>query len=106
MVRAVNLRTATCARRSAGRITQKLTDIGEIVFGFTSAGNAGSGGHRLPRDFDSLQSRRTCRVAVAKLAIGTPAETVLDAFPDRRYARRWRKSPPARASTAPRQRSR
>src|SRR5205807_9597661 len=56
------------------------------VFGFTSAGNAGNGGIASVGDFDSLQVEADVSESqVAKLAIGTPAETVLDAFPDRRY---------------------
>jgi RND family efflux transporter MFP subunit len=70
----------------SGRITQKLTDIGEIVFGFTSAGNAGNGGIASLADFDTLQVEADVSESqVAKLAIGTPAEIVLDAFPDRRH---------------------
>ena len=70
----------------SGRITQKLTDVGEIVFGFTSAGNAGNGGIASLADFDSLQVEADVSESqVAKLTIGTPAEIVLDAFPDRRY---------------------
>jgi RND family efflux transporter MFP subunit len=68
-----------------GRITQKLTDIGEIVFGFTSAG-AGNGGIASLADFSSLQVEADVSESqVAKLKIGTPAEIVLDAFPERRY---------------------
>jgi RND family efflux transporter MFP subunit len=82
----VNLENCYVRAPFAGRITQKLTDIGEIVFGFTSAGNAGSGGIASLADFDSLQVEADVSESqVAKLAIGTPAETVLDAFPDRRY---------------------
>ena len=72
-----------------GRITQKLTDVGEIVFGFTSAGNAGNGGIASLADFNSLQVEADVSESqVSKLVIGTPAETVLDAFPDRRYRAR------------------
>ena len=82
----VNLENCYVRAPFAGRITQKLTDIGEIVFGFTSAGNSGSGGIASLADFDSLQVEADVSESqVAKLAIGTPAETVLDAFPDRRY---------------------
>src|SRR3989441_10489283 len=60
--------------------------IWEIVFGFTSAGNAGNGGIASLADFDSLRVEADVSESqVAKLAIGTPAEIVLDAFPDRRY---------------------
>src|SRR5262249_27376058 len=69
-----------------GRITQKLTDIGEIVFGFTSAGNSGSGGIASIADFSTLQVEADVSESqVAKLALGTPAEIALDAFPDRKY---------------------
>jgi RND family efflux transporter MFP subunit len=69
-----------------GRITQKLTDIGEIVFGFTSAGNAGSGGIASLADFSTLQVEADVSESqVAKLKLGTPAEIVLDAFPDKRF---------------------
>jgi RND family efflux transporter MFP subunit len=82
----VNLENCYVRAPFAGRITQKLTDVGEIVFGFTSAGNSGSGGIASLADFDSLQVEADVSESqVAKLAIGTPAETVLDAFPDRRY---------------------
>jgi HlyD family secretion protein len=82
----VNLDNCYVRAPFAGRITQKLTDIGEIVFGFTSAGNSGSGGIASLADFDSLQVEADVSESqVAKLTIGTPAETVLDAFPERRY---------------------
>jgi HlyD family secretion protein len=69
-----------------GRITQKLTDIGEIVFGATSAGTGGRGGIASLADFSTLQVETDVSESqVAKLKIGTPAEIVLDAFPDRRY---------------------
>jgi len=82
----VNLDNCYVKAPFSGRITQKLTDVGEIVFGFTSAGNAGNGGIASLADFDSLQVEADVSESqVAKLAIGTPAEIVLDAFPDRRY---------------------
>jgi len=82
----VNLDNCYVRAPFSGRITQKLTDVGEIVFGFTSAGNAGNGGIASLADFDSLQVEADVSESqVAKLAIGTPAEIVLDAFPDRRY---------------------
>jgi len=85
----VNLDNCYVKAPFAGRITQKLTDVGEIVFGFTSAGNAGNGGIASLADFDSLMVEADVSESqVAKLAIGTPAETVLDAFPDRRYRAR------------------
>ena len=68
-----------------GRITQKLTDVGEIVFGFTSAG-AGNGGIASLADFSTLQVEADVSESqVSKLKMGTPAEIILDAFPDRRY---------------------
>lgn len=82
----VNLENCYVRAPFSGRITQKLTDIGEIVFGFTSAGNAGNGGIASLADFDTLQVEADVSESqVAKLAIGTPAEIALDAFPDRRY---------------------
>jgi len=82
----VNLDNCYVRAPFSGRITQKLTDVGEIVFGFTSAGNAGNGGIASLADFESLQVEADVSESqVAKLAIGTPAEIVLDAFPDRRY---------------------
>jgi RND family efflux transporter MFP subunit len=69
-----------------GRITQKLTDIGEIVFGAMSAGTGGRGGIASLADFSTLQVEADVSESqVAKLKIGTPAEIVLDAFTDRRY---------------------
>src|SRR2546427_7528044 len=82
----VNLDNCYVRAPFSGRITQKLTDVGEIVFGFTSAGNAGNGGIASLADFESLQVEADVSESqVSKLAIGTPAEIVLDAFPDRRY---------------------
>ncbi len=82
----VNLDNCYVRAPFSGRITQKLTDVGEIVFGFTSAGNAGNGGIASLADFDSLQVEADVSESqVAKLTIGTPAEIALDAFPDRRY---------------------
>jgi len=82
----VNLDNCYVRAPFSGRITQKLTDVGEIVFGFTSAGNAGNGGIASLADFESLRVEADVSESqVAKLAIGTPAEIVLDAFPDRRY---------------------
>jgi RND family efflux transporter MFP subunit len=82
----VNLDNCYVRAPFSGRITQKLTDIGEIVFGFTSAGNAGNGGIASLADFTSLQVEADVSESqVAKLAIGTPAEIALDAFPDRRF---------------------
>jgi RND family efflux transporter MFP subunit len=81
----VNLENCYVRAPFAGRITQKLTDIGEIVFGFTSAGT-GNGGIASIADFSTLQVEADVSESqVAKLTIGTPAEIALDAFPDRRY---------------------
>jgi RND family efflux transporter MFP subunit len=82
----VNLENCYVRAPFSGRITQKLTDIGEIVFGFTSAGNAGNGGIASLADFDTLQVEADVSESqVAKLALGTPAEIVLDAFPDKHF---------------------
>ena len=81
----VNLDNCYVKAPFAGRITQKLTDIGEIVFGFTSAGN-GNGGIASIADFATLQVEADVSESqVAKLALGTPAEITLDAFPDKRF---------------------
>ena len=81
----VNLENCYVRAPFSGRITQKLTDIGEIVFGFTSAGT-GNGGIASLADFSTLQVEADVSESqVAKLKIGTPAEIVLDAFPDKRY---------------------
>jgi RND family efflux transporter MFP subunit len=70
----------------AGRITQKLTDIGEIVFGAVGAGGGGPGGIASLADFSTLQVEADVSESqVSKLKPGTPAELVLDAFPDKRY---------------------
>ena len=82
----VNLDNCYVKAPFAGRITQKLTDIGEIVFGFTSAGNSGSGGIASIADFSTLQVEADVSESqVAKLALGTPAEIALDAFPEKRF---------------------
>ena len=81
----VNLDNCYVRAPFAGRITQKLTDIGEIVFGFTSAGS-GNGGVASIADFSSLQVEADVSESqVTKLALGTPAEIALDAFPDQRF---------------------
>src|SRR5207248_2074009 len=81
----VNLENCYVRAPFSGRITHKLTDIGEIVFGFTSAGT-GNGGIASLADFSTLQVEADVSESqVAKLKIGTPAEIVLDAFPERRY---------------------
>ncbi len=82
----VNLENCYVRAPFAGRITQKLADIGEIVFGFTSAGNGGPGGIASIADFATLQVEADVSESqVAKLALGTPAEIALDAFPERRF---------------------
>lgn len=82
----VNLENCYVRAPFDGRITQKLTDIGEIVFGAFSAGTGGRGGIASLADFSTLQVEADVSESqVAKLKIGTPAEIVLDAFPDRRY---------------------
>ena len=70
----------------SGRITQKLTDIGEIVFGAVGAGGGGPGGIASLADFTTLQVEADVSESqVAKLKMGTPAEIVLDAFPEKRF---------------------
>jgi len=82
----VNLENCYVRAPFDGRITQKLTDIGEIVFGALSAGTGGRGGIASLADFSTLQVEADVSESqVAKLKIGTPAEIVLDAFTDRRY---------------------
>ena len=72
-----------------GRITQKLTDIGEIVFGAVGAGGGGPGGIASLADFTTLQVEADVSESqVAKLKMGTPAEIVLDAFPEKRFRAR------------------
>lgn len=85
----VNLDNCYVKAPFAGRITQKLADIGEIVFGFTSAGNGGPGGIASIADFSTLQVEADVSESqVAKLALGTPAEIVLDAFPEKHFRAR------------------
>jgi HlyD family secretion protein len=82
----VNLENCYVRAPFDGRITQKLTDIGEIVFGAFSAGTGGRGGIASLADFSTLQVEADVSESqVAKLKMGTPAEIALDAFPDRRY---------------------
>jgi HlyD family secretion protein len=82
----VNLDNCYVRAPFSGRITQKLTDIGEVVFGFTSAGNSGSGGIASLADFTTLQVEADVSESqVAKLKLGTPADIVLDAFPDKHF---------------------
>jgi HlyD family secretion protein len=82
----VNLDNCYVRAPFSGRITQKLSDIGEIVFGFTSAGNTGSGGIASLADFTTLQVEADVSESqVAKLKPGTPADIVLDAFPEKHF---------------------
>ncbi len=68
-----------------GRITQKLAEVGEIVFGAVGAGAGGNGGIASMADFGSLMVEADVSESqVAKLKPGTPAEISLDAFPERR----------------------
>jgi RND family efflux transporter MFP subunit len=68
-----------------GRITQKLAEVGEIVFGAVGAGAGGNGGVASLADFGSLMVEADVSESqVAKLKPGTPAEITLDAFPERR----------------------
>ena len=85
----VNLANCYVRAPFSGRITQKLTDIGEIVFGAVGAGGGGPGGIASLADFSTLQVEADVSESqVAKLKLGTPAEIVLDAFPDKRYRAR------------------
>jgi HlyD family secretion protein len=71
----VNLENCYVRAPFDGRITQKLTDIGEIVFGALSAGTGGRGGIASLADFSTLQVEADVSESqVAKLKIGTPAE--------------------------------
>jgi HlyD family secretion protein len=82
----VNLDNCYVRAPFSGRITQKLSDIGEIVFGFTSAGNSGSGGIASLADFTTLQVEADVSESqVAKLKPGTAADIVLDAFPEKHF---------------------
>ena len=70
----------------AGRITQKLADVGEIVFGAVGAGAGGNGGIASLADFSTLMVEADVNESqVAKVLPGTPAEIVLDAFPDKHF---------------------
>jgi RND family efflux transporter MFP subunit len=82
----VNLENCYVRAPFSGRITQKLTDIGEIVFGAVGAGAGGRGGIASLADFSTLQVEADVSESqVAKLKLGTPAEIALDAFPEKRY---------------------
>jgi len=71
----VNLENCYVRAPFDGRITQKLTDIGEIVFGALSAGTGGRGGIASLADFSTLQVEADVSESqVAKLKIGKVAE--------------------------------
>ena len=82
----VNLENCYVRAPFAGRITQKLADVGEIVFGAVGAGGGGPGGIASLADFTTLQVEADVSESqVAKLKSGTPAEIALDAFPEKRF---------------------
>ena len=82
----VNLDNAYVRAPFDGRITQKLAEVGEIVFGAVGAGAGGNGGIASLADFGSLMVEADVSESqVAKLKPGTPAEILLDAFPERPY---------------------
>lgn len=81
----VNLENCSVRAPFEGRITQKLADVGEIVFGAVGAGAGGNGGIASLADFRTLMVEADVSESqVAKVQPGTPAEIALDAFPDRR----------------------
>lgn len=82
----VNLDNCYVRAPFAGRITQKLTDVGEIVFGAVGAGGGGNGGIATLADFRTLMVEADVNESqVAKLKAGTPTEITLDAFPGRTF---------------------
>ena len=82
----VNLDNCYVKAPFAGRITQKLADVGEIVFGAVGGGAGGNGGIASLADFSSLMVEADVSESqVAKLRPGTPAEIVLDAFANRTF---------------------
>ncbi len=82
----VNLDNCSVRAPFAGRITQKLADIGEIVFGAVGAGAGGNGGVASLADFSSLMVEADVSESqVIKVQPGTPAEIALDAFPGRTF---------------------
>ena len=82
----VNLDNCYVRAPFAGRITQKLADIGEIVFGAVGAGAGGNGGVASLADFSSLMVEADVSESqVIKVQPGTPAEITLDAFPGRSW---------------------
>ena len=71
----VNLDNCYVRAPFAGRITQKLADIGEIVFGAVGAGAGGNGGVASLADFSSLMVEADVNESqVIKVQPGTPAE--------------------------------
>ncbi|MBS2023766.1 MAG: efflux RND transporter periplasmic adaptor subunit, partial [Deltaproteobacteria bacterium] len=85
-VAAVNLDNCFVRAPFAGRITQKLADVGEIVFGAVGGGSGGNGGVASLADFSTLMVEADVSESqVAKLKPGTPTEIALDAFADKRY---------------------
>lgn len=80
----VNLDNCYVRAPFSGRITQKLTDVGEIVFGAVGAGGGGNGGIASLADFRTLMVEADVNESqVFKVKAGTPTEIVLDAFPGR-----------------------
>jgi RND family efflux transporter MFP subunit len=80
----VNLDNCFVRAPFAGRITQKLADVGEIVFGAVGAGSGGNGGIASLADFSSLMVEADVSESqVARLLPGMPAEIALDAFANR-----------------------
>src|SRR5467141_3817286 len=82
----VNLDNCYVRAPFSGRITQKLTDVGEIVYGAMSAGAGPNAGIASLADFARFMVEADVNESqVAKLKSVAPAEIVLDAFPDKRY---------------------
>ena len=82
----VNLDNCFVRAPFAGRITQKLADVGEIVFGAVGGSAGGNGGIASLADFSSLMVEADVSESqVAKLRPGTPAEITLDAFAGRSF---------------------
>ena len=82
----VNLDNCYVKAPFAGRVTQKLADVGEIVFGAVGGGAGGNGGIASLADFSTLMVEADVSESqVAKLRPGTPAEIVLDAFANRTF---------------------
>ena len=82
----VNLDNCYVRAPFAGRITQKLADVGEIVFGAVGGSAGGNGGIASLADFSSLMVEADVSESqVAKLQPGMPAEIALDAFAGRTF---------------------